>query len=611
MSELVTEAQQPVPWGELPKAALAIVFKSLSTSQQPGHRLFVGLVCSSWEAAATEAVESVVLDGSNVSSLQAWISHHGNSVKQLHLTAPFLLLTSLPCSRLTSLLLQGWLTSSSAALLPRMLAGLPELQQLSLLQHEDTTPVTTRTRKSGHLWPSDLLQQAPQITYLQLSGGLSAAALQHISSLTALQHLQLLLPSMSESAWLLGLQHLHGLTFLQLSGLSCSFGLSTVPVFSSLTGLQHLHLAWHFFHGCSMQPVLLAGLTQLQHLYLEAVAFHSSTATSTDTDHAAAEDAGTSTGAEQYLAQHTAPAEEETGAELLALLPQLQQLTHLGLVDTRGLFSCPAAAFSALTSSSSLQELVLHGVQHSTGDVWQHVFPPKVQLTRLQKICISRVRPHLDSAQLAAVVRCCPSVQDLNITDALAPAVSVVPLLQLGNTLTKLSFTMHDPHAAAVVQLTGLQDLSVVSHMSLEALRSLTALQRLTSFGLDLRKWELRLEHALEPTAGGAWLWGAGVQDHQERGACCAVLCCVAPIWDTDSLQLQLGQGQQPDHSAIPTCCTDLQPRSCNPQNCADMQFLGHALQAPGGYPPDVWSQLLAALQPEAASNTSRDDAPV
>lgn len=193
-----------------------------------------------------------------------------------------------------------------------------------------------------------------------------------------------------------------------------------------------------------------------------------------------------------------APAEDETGAELLALLPQLQQLTHLGLVDTRGLFSCPAAAFSALTCSSSLQELVLHGVQHSTGQLWQHVFPPKVQLTRLQKLCISRLRPHLDAPQLEAMVCCCPAVQDLNITDATAPAVYVSPLLQLHNTLTKLTITMHDAHAATVVQLSGLRDLSVVSHMTLDALRSLTALKQLTSLGLDLRRWELGLEHALE-----------------------------------------------------------------------------------------------------------------
>lgn len=53
------------------------------------------------------------------------------------------------------------------------------------------------------------------------------------------------------------------------------------------------------------------------------------------------------------------------GNQLLDLLPQLQELTHLTLSNVWGFGELHAAAYAALTSSSKLQHLGLHRFKHN------------------------------------------------------------------------------------------------------------------------------------------------------------------------------------------------------------------------------------------------------
>ena len=144
----------------------------------------------------------------------------------------------------------------------------------------------------------------PQLTHLQLSGNLSVAGLQGLSSLTNCRHLVLDQPHLMGQPHLLGgLAALQGLTLLKLVGGCFRLDASTVPGFSKLTNLQHLDLRGKYRQ--TLQPSQLAGMTGLQVLDLACIRLTGTSAVS-------------------------------GGAELMAVLPGLVGLTQLRLWDVRG-----------------------------------------------------------------------------------------------------------------------------------------------------------------------------------------------------------------------------------------------------------------------------------
>jgi hypothetical protein len=106
-------------------------------------------------------------------------------------------------------------------------------------------------------------------------------------------------------------------------------------------------------------------------------------------------------------------------SELLSHLQQLQQLTHLTVSRTlTGPEAAPAAAYSALTASSTLQHLDIC-LMAMPADAWQHMFPVGRQLAHLQYLNISSaLDPEGDwipAPECSSLVSCCPSLQELDL----------------------------------------------------------------------------------------------------------------------------------------------------------------------------------------------------
>ena len=430
-------AAEPVPWSNPPVPVLQLILKHVPQRQRLGHGSCCALVCSSWAEAAVAATDSLVLDKcAGKRSLQLWLQRHGHNLTQLHISTEAGEQTQLPCRNLTDLLLHDG-SLLAAQFLPAMLAGLPSLQRLSLRpSHRHLEP------PGSVAFPAGLLSQLPQgVAHLDLHGPLTDAALQGLSSLTKCS--QLALRCTAWQTWgvqntvslatLQELQEMQGLTHLHMS--CAPVDVNALPDFSRCTALRHLHLCEVARVGCPLQPTQLASLTKLQYLQLERVCLK-----------------GGAVG----------------GVELLALLPQLSSLTHLGLVGLTDFDSCPAAAFTAITSNSSLQHLDLEcfeGVTVQAGDgsgnPWQHIFPLNKRLLQLTTLNLDACR-QFTSGGLQACVSCCPNLQELNIAHDLvhgAAGLQLDPLLQLSR-LTSLTTNVSVTAIAVCAQLTGLQMLT-------------------------------------------------------------------------------------------------------------------------------------------------------
>ena len=260
--------------------------------------------------------------------------------------------------------------------LTEVLARLPGLEHLSLTGNGKLSRCMRRLEIRG-----DVLQQLPQLMYLELSGvwleggddeeevgwfgddseddsdsaddELYGLGLQHITALTRLADLRLLLPGCSVTASMLSnAQHL---TRLQLRTGRCD--------------------------GFCFEPGVLAGKTLLQHLELQRCRM-----------------AGRAAGVVQLLSE----------------LPKLQQLTALVLSCSH--LEAPdaaAAAYSALTASSKLQRLDVNGSSFLKG-VFQQMFPVDRQLPHLRELDFSGVC-RLTAAVGTRLVSSCPGLQSLNV----------------------------------------------------------------------------------------------------------------------------------------------------------------------------------------------------
>jgi hypothetical protein len=181
-------------------------------------------------------------------------------------------------------------------------------------------------------------------------------------------------------------------------------------------------------------------------------------------------------------------------AQLLSQLELLQHLTHLKLacsLASTDKGDGPAAAYAALTASSTLQHLDVCGCTLPVG-VWQHIFPAGRQLPHLQTLNIAAVKlpagGHSAAPDGNRLVDCCPGLQELEMLWLLCNAEQLTPLSRLSG-LTRLSLNLPDgpgldSATQSVCQLTGLRALDVKMPRTAEAARLLlqvTQLQQLTS----------------------------------------------------------------------------------------------------------------------------------
>jgi len=246
------------------------------------NQLFTcALVSRDWaKAAAATATKSIVKQGlRDFTQLQQWLEKNGGQVETLQLLECASDLNRLPCPQLQDLVLHGdrhwahgpyrglstpylglgsrvWSDIAAATKLTSLsldmasttatqadvvsaLAALPDLQQLTWQE------VGCNTRIFQRVWDlsdSGMLQQLTRLTGLEL-GFVTVGALQHLSSLTKLQHLSVHSPNPWAAAGYPGLQELQALTSLRLKDGSRYSGSQRFPAcVSRVTALQQLEV---------------------------------------------------------------------------------------------------------------------------------------------------------------------------------------------------------------------------------------------------------------------------------------------------------------------------------------------------------------------------------
>jgi hypothetical protein len=192
-------------------------------------------------------------------------------------------------------------------------------------------------------------------------------------------------------------------------------------------------------------------------------------------------------------------------AELLTLVQQMHQLTHLNLSSS---FKCgypdpPATAYSALTASSKLQHLDISGCTVPAG-VWQQLFSPTKQLPHLLALHISGVRSGSAAAPDGSLLTsCCPGLQLLDLRDMQYSAEQLAPLAELSG-LHELQL-----HPAGG---------SLSSREGLEVVCQLTGLRRLTLW--DPSEDAMLLQVGPWGVSGGEGVMGGGVSTGAIASAC-------------------------------------------------------------------------------------------
>jgi Leucine-rich repeat (LRR) protein len=305
------------------------------------------------------------------------------------------------------------------------LALLSGLEHLSLI--DNSNMITDEEVAAGG---GNVLRKLPQLTHLELGGvwqenystgidtvdavGANTFKLRDLTALTRLADLRLMLP-----------------------GYPCCIKASML---SNSQHLTHLQLQTNSGYELCFEPGALAGKTLLQHLELRYC----------------------------YMAGHASGV-----AQLLSELHQMQQLTCLiikrSLYEQEG--NPPAAAYSALTTSSKLQRLEVSDGSFPAG-VWQYVFPAGRQLPHLRMLDISGMSGcPLTAAEGSGLVRCCPVLQSLNMQRLqLACSPELLGALQGLSSLHQL--LLQPPAGSAkgwvevldrVCQLTGLRGLRLLA----------------------------------------------------------------------------------------------------------------------------------------------------
>jgi len=458
-------------------------------------RFKCALVCRPWADAATAATRSVVKTESfDVSSLQQWLKRHGNQIEVLHLNLHSeTALTALPCPELRDLQMSdlacadghlaigsgAWSDIAAATKLTSVslswvdtpfqpeavsaLTALPHLQQLSWCSLRSGVKKDLQTDLSD----SALLQHQTQLTSLKLQG-VTAEALQHLGSLSKLQHLSIKRASvMAEinptvpQEWAEGslpdLQRLTALTSLEWD---CSEDLP--GSIYQLTALQQLTV-------CAASTTALEGLQVMPGLSRLCVRnikglYEASKPWQLP--------------ALQHLELTSRGRDGVFDMAMLARCTQLRQIC-LQCMDVRG-------PVSLLGSSSILQWLSMFNCRAHAAS-WQQFFQGSAQLPELTMLRLEGTSPMphrglVQPADLESVVACCTGLKELRLANAAGANV----LTRLAH-LTGLDlYAIHHQQCSSLAQLTGLRQLHIfnIEHLNVAGLRKLTALQQLTSLSL-------------------------------------------------------------------------------------------------------------------------------
>ena len=257
------------------------------------------------------------------------------------------------------------------------------------------------------------------------------------------------------------LQALNGLVDLRLAGMCRRLDESDSPLIVTASILSSMPLLTRLdLDKCDLEDGIMAGKTRLQHLSLVRC----------DSSDGAA---GVS--------------------ELFSHLHHLQQLTTLCLAQSFWVVeegSPPAAAYSALTASSKLVELILTEIKLPEG-AWEHVFPAGKQVPHLKTLDVSWPQ-QLDGndefvPEGSRLVSCCPGLQALNIVGPCYTAELLAALTGLSG-LHTLHLHLCGPAEEGlqrVCQLEGLRELLVTTNDHFPdnkgLLLQLTQLKQLTS----------------------------------------------------------------------------------------------------------------------------------
>jgi len=369
---------------DMPVAVLAIIIQAVPVQDRMG---VCTRVCRAFHAAAVAATTSIQLQKGTV------------QLESLR-----------PLQGLTELVMDSCrVISSPHATISAGINPLTQLSGVSGLKHLSLADVRVNcsvANPAGFVleFPSSLLSHLVQLTYLKLGQGQvqTDAALQHLSAVSALKHLDLDLSGWYQeltAAALTGLQHLQKLTALKLYPVTWDINLQSMPAIIMLTALRVLDL----HSSSSVDPSVLAGLSQLQKVYQAC----------------------------------PIPWDAEDCAAMLASIGRQHELRQLNIRNVHCWSSPSAAAYSALTASSQLQHLEVLSGELPAG-AWQQMFQPSRRLPDLRYLGLhgdnetpwQHPAQRLGAADMQAMVSCCPALETL----ILGPQIRVLtsaPLQQL------------------------------------------------------------------------------------------------------------------------------------------------------------------------------------
>jgi hypothetical protein len=461
-------APPPTSLLDLPDKALLTVLRCLAADRDLSSLFSAARAHSTLHKLSAAALTSIDVeaDQQQVVSLQLYLARHGQNVSSLKLLrgpAAYPMLDELPTGLqlhrlvLTDLRLQLLPGGGRAGVLQ---AGAPLKQlEISNCAWRDSAPDAAFAQA---------LSQLPQLEHIKYANwGSTLAFPGHV--LSALQQLTSL-DVMQAPGDVLEFVHLAP----RLRDLKARLGpdsstIQTVPVLRQLTSLQ-LRAS-----SCMDQFDVagLANISKLVHLDIQV-----------DIDMQGASKNGRPAG-------------------VAALLCQLQQMTQLTYLSLQRCWSLegpivpydpsgpPAAAYAALTASSTLQHLDVSGNTMPQG-AWQHVLPAGRQLPHLRVLKAAfcgLLGPwaHADTARLA---RCCPNLQELSmIARGLVAADTLQPLQGLTALTALEAGDLDDASYAAAAELTQLRRLAVQEHEKATdaGLLQLTQLRQLMVLGVFRR----------------------------------------------------------------------------------------------------------------------------
>jgi len=465
---------------EAPADVITMVFCNMNLKQ----RATCALVCPDWAKAAAATTHSIVKHRvEDLTGLQEWLIKNGSQVKtiELHVNCDFKM-ARLPCPQLQHLLLHGndwacrlilgsrfWTdiaaatkltsvslqhvhTKSQLADVVSALRALPDLQQLTWQE--------VQCGKSLGLSNSRLLQRLTKLTRLEVDA-VSTKALQHLGSVSKLQHLNLGKPRVLQCAAvkILGLQQLTALTRLQLF-----YPLHGFPdSITHLTALQQLDVS-------AATPTELNGLQALTALTELRVVQLKRDATPVQLP------------ALQHL-DVSGPRYDDNRLHMshMSSCTQLRRLTLRRFC----LLGPDSLAVNSMLQELCLCDCSLSSAEESSLPPWQQVFPGPGRLSHLTALALSTVDPAPKQADLERMVACCSGLRRLELSGGCLPrrlTNAFVCLSRLSSLVALFLDTLDDQQCSSLAQLTGLQHLRVAypAKLSSSGLQHLAGLQQLT-----------------------------------------------------------------------------------------------------------------------------------